>query len=91
MHRGAEVVHEAGQGEREGARAAAGNCFGFEDFDGDTGLCEGDGGGEAVGSRADDASALHEFIVPEMGGGSQVGGVQWGDFSGCPVLIQRGI
>ena len=75
VNRRAEVVQEAGQGERERARAATGNVFGLEDFDGDAGLCEGDGSGKTVGAGADDASALHEFIVPEFGGGSQVDGV----------------
>ena len=57
MDGGAEIVEEAGEREFEGAGGAAGLRLRFEDVDVYAALREGDGGGEAVGSCADDAGA----------------------------------
>ena len=57
MNGGAEIVEEAGQRELEGARGAAGLRLRLEDINVRAALCEGDGGGKAVGSGADYASS----------------------------------
>src|SRR3954452_13433515 len=92
MNGGAEVVHEAGEGKGESARAAAGDLLGFEDFNCDARLCENDSGGEAVGAGADDAGALHKSIVPEtrLGGQADPGKMlqSWtGSSSGHSVTV----
>lgn len=56
---------EAGQREFHGASCAADGGFSFEDFDVKAGLGEHDGGGEAVGTRADDTG----LAVAMIGGG----------------------
>ena len=51
---GAEVVVEAGEGGFGGGAGAAGSWIALVHGDGDSALRQGDGGGEAVGSGADD-------------------------------------
>ena len=53
---GAEVVVEAGEGSVCGGAGAAELGVALVDGDGDAALGEGDGGGEAVGTGADDVS-----------------------------------
>jgi hypothetical protein len=55
----ADVVFETGQRQLLGARAAADGFLCFEHEDVESGPGQDDGGGEAVGSGADDASILH--------------------------------
>ena len=57
MDCGAEIVEETGEGELQRAGSAAGLRFGLEDVDVNAALGESDGGGEAVGSGADDGGA----------------------------------
>jgi len=52
---GAEIVEETGERELERAGSATGLRLRFEDVNVYAALGEGDGGGEAVGSGADDA------------------------------------
>jgi len=66
MNCGSKVVQEAGKCKWKRARAAAGDALCFEDLNSDSGSREGDGGGKAVGAGADDAGALHEFILPDF-------------------------
>ena len=56
MDSGTEIVEEAREGEFESAYGAAGLWLGLEDVNVRAGLCEGDGGGEAVGPGADYSS-----------------------------------
>ncbi len=60
MDSGTEVVEESGKREREGAGCAAGLGLGFVDIDAQAGLGEHDGGGEAVGSGADDVGLVRK-------------------------------
>ena len=55
MDGGAEIVKETGQRELESAGGAAGLRLGLEDLNVHAALRQGDGGGEPVRSRADDA------------------------------------
>src|SRR6516162_7392672 len=57
MNGGAEVVQKAGQREFQRASAASGLGLGFVDINRKSGLGEHDGGGQAVRSCSDDASA----------------------------------
>ena len=54
VYRGADVVGEAGQRELGGAKAAADGGLRLAKHGLEPGLGERDGGGETVGSRADD-------------------------------------
>ena len=62
VHRGAEVVLEAGEGEFHGAGGSADGGLGFEEFDVEAGLREHDGGGKAVGACADDTGFAAAMI-----------------------------
>lgn len=59
MNGRAEVVQIAGNRERECAGRASRLAFSFVDVHAEPGLREDQGGGEAVGSGADDGSAIH--------------------------------
>ena len=63
MHRRAEIVVEAGQGEIQRAGCAAHLGFGLEDFDFHAGLREHDGGRETIGACADDAGFTAASMV----------------------------
>jgi hypothetical protein len=52
VHCGTEVVEEAGQGERHGARGAAGLCLGLEYIQLQACLGEDDGRRQTIGARA---------------------------------------
>lgn len=59
-------MQEAGEGERESARCAAGDGLSLEDFNGEAGHCGVDRGGESVGSGADDGNLGHTDIMSHL-------------------------
>ena len=60
---GAEVVVEAGEGDFGGGAGAAEGGVALVDGDGDAALRERDGGGETVGTGADDVGGLERHVV----------------------------
>ena len=63
---GAEVVMEAGQGELGGSAGASELGVALEDLHAQAGLGEGDRGGEAVGSGADDVGCARLHLTGWM-------------------------
>ncbi|GAA0895196.1 hypothetical protein GCM10009574_067560 [Streptomyces asiaticus] len=66
MHGGAVVVEQPGHGQFAAACAAADGIGGFQDGDAETGLAEGDGGGQTVGARSYDVGVCRHFRVPPV-------------------------
>jgi len=62
VYRGAEIVVEAGKRDFAGGAGSAELGVALVDVDGDAALGEGDRGGEAVGSGADDVGGLQRHI-----------------------------
>ena len=68
---GAEIVVEAGERDLGGGAGAAEVGVALVDGDGDAALREGDGGGEAVGTGADDVGCAQRHLreaTPKRGG-----------------------
>ena len=66
VHRGADVVHEAGLGQLGRAHAAARRLGGLDDAHADAVAGELDGGSEAVGSAANDDDVRHATALPGL-------------------------
>jgi hypothetical protein len=62
VDRGAKIMHEAGERQRQGAGGAARLGFGLENLYLHASLGEGDGGGESVGAGSDDVGGTSHLL-----------------------------